>query len=49
MRASELVLDFTLYPRHKVDDRNLDRIRLSLEAGEKMPPVRADKESHRVI
>lgn len=46
--ASELVLDFSFYPRHTLDRHNLRSILTALEAGEHLPPVRADRASRRV-
>lgn len=48
IRAADLVLDFDLYPRHRLDDTNIRRITDALEAGEKLPPVIACSATNRV-
>lgn len=47
--ASELVLDFTLYPRVSVDAQHVAYISDAMRAGAEFPPVIADKKSKRVI
>ena len=49
MRASLLVLDWSLYPRHKLDEVNIRSLRQAREAGEDLPPVHIDQNSKRVI
>lgn len=49
MPASELVIDFNLYPRHHIDRTNVRAIKEAMEAGEKVPAVIADAASLRVI
>src|SRR5947209_20211520 len=44
-----LVLDYSLYPRHKIDADNLRRITYAREAGAVLPPVIADRKSSRII
>ena len=39
MKAAELVQDFNLYPRHKVDSTHVLHIRQARRAGEKFPPI----------
>lgn len=48
VKVSTLVLDFTVYPRHRLDDVNLRTIRESVAAGETLPPVIADTKTKRV-
>lgn len=47
--ASELVLDFTLYPRVSVDPQHVSYIMEAIRAGASFPPVIVDKKSKRVI
>src|SRR5436190_4972945 len=47
--ASTLVLDYNLYPRHKLDPVNLRTLNEALDAGEALPSVIADKTSKRVV
>jgi hypothetical protein len=49
MKIADLVEDMALYPRHAVDSQHVAQIALALEAGERMPPVRADKKSKRIV
>ena len=49
MPASELVIDFNLYPRHHVDRTNVRAIKEAMSAGEDLPAVVADAASLRVI
>lgn len=43
-----LVLDYTIYPRHAVDQTNVRSIVDALEKGVKLPPIIADKVTRRV-
>lgn len=45
----ELVLDYSLYPRHDIDSFTVNRLADALEAGEQLPPVIVCSESKRVI
>jgi hypothetical protein len=47
MKAAEIVLDYNLYPRHKIDGTHVLHIRSALRAGEELPPVVVDKSSRR--
>ncbi len=49
LKLSELVLDFSLYPRATVDDQHVGYIAEAMEAGAEMPPIIVDKESKRII
>lgn len=45
----KLVLDYTLYPRHQVDDETVRRLVVALRAGETLPPVICEADSGRVV
>jgi len=47
--AAELVLDMGLYPRHKTDGDNVNRLREAILAGVSLPAVIADKATKRVV
>lgn len=49
IKASELVCDYDLYPRTQIDSIHTRQIRDALEAGESLPPIVADKATHRVV
>lgn len=49
IKAAELVLDFTIYPRNNVDAKNVSMIVDALASGAELPPVIIDKKSRRVI
>ena len=49
VKASSLVLDFELYPRNNIDSHNVSQLVDALTAGVELPPVIADKTSHRVV
>jgi len=49
MKAAELVLDFALYARQRVDDYHINEMVESLRAGSILPPVVADEASKRVV
>jgi len=46
---TELIEDFSLYPRAQVDDYHVREIAAAMEAGVEMPPVIADVDSKRII
>lgn len=48
IEIDKLVLDYTLYPRHQVDDTNVKHLREALACGATFPPIRADKTSLRI-
>jgi len=39
VKASSLVLDYNIYPRHQINDRNVRDIWRAIEAGAEIPPV----------
>lgn len=47
MKAAEVVLDYNLYPRHKIDATHVQHIRAALRAGEALPPPVVDRRSRR--
>ena len=47
-KLAELILDFDLYPRGKVDSQHVANMVASLEAGAEMPPLVIDKKTKRV-
>lgn len=49
IKAAELVLDFSLYPRHDINEANVRSMVQSLSAGKKLPPVLVDRRSRRVV
>lgn len=49
VKVSELVLDFTLYPRGEVDSQHVGYIREAMKAGVAMPPIVAEKKTLRVV
>jgi len=44
-----LTLDYSLYPRHYLDEQTVNDYVHSLQAGAVFPPIIADKKSHRVV
>lgn len=49
IKLSELVIDYTIYPRHKVDDYHVRSMVESLRSGSGLPPMLVEKKSRRVI
>lgn len=49
MPLAELVEDMDLYPRHAVDDANVQSLAMALEAGTELPPIVADEKSKVII
>lgn len=47
MKAAEIVLDYTLYPRNNVDSKNVSMLIEALAAGAELPPIIIDKKSKR--
>lgn len=46
---AELVEDFTIYPRHAVDDANVAGLVNALKAGAALPPLVVDRQSKRIV
>jgi hypothetical protein len=52
MKISELIIDFSLYPREKLNQDNVDRILLALESGlmpSNFPKIIIDKKSRKIV
>ncbi len=49
MKASLLVRDYNLYPRHQMDESNVKHLSDALDAGETLPPVIADKATLKIV
>jgi hypothetical protein len=49
MPLAELIEDLSVYPRHAVDDSNVQSLALALEAGCELPPLIADQASKRIV
>lgn len=49
VKCVDLVMDFDLYPRSSHDSQHVSYIVEAIAAGEKLPPVIADRKSRRVI
>jgi len=49
VKAADLVLDFTVYPRTVVDEQHAARLAEALRAGVTLPPIIADRASRRVV
>lgn len=49
VKAVELVMDFALYPRFKIDDYHVSEMVESLKAKAVFPPIIADESSRRVV
>lgn len=47
VKAASIVLDYTLYPRSRIDSTHVLHIREALRAGEELPAPVIDKASHR--
>lgn len=47
IKVGEVVLDYTLYPRHQVDSHHVGEIREAIRAGVEMPPIKIDRKSKR--
>lgn len=45
----DLVEDMDFYPRHAVDDANVQKLAMALEAGCELPPLIADSKSKRIV
>ena len=49
VKVTELVLDWSLYPRHAVDGFQIGRLAEAIEAGEDLPPMMVDEKSLRIV
>lgn len=49
IRASELVEDFDLYPRHSVDSSHVTRLAEALRTGVALPPVIYERRTKRIV
>ena len=49
MKASELLLDYDLYPRERIEPFNVNQMIEALTAGRELPPIIVDRKSLRVI
>lgn len=49
LNAGELVEDFAIYPRNDIDDHYVGQLAEAIRAGATLPPIVADRESHRII
>jgi hypothetical protein len=49
MKLADIILDWTLYPRQKVDRTHVGHIADAIRSGTTMPPVMVDKKSRRLV
>lgn len=49
IKASKVVLDYDLYPRHEVQSYNVNLMVEALNSGAVLPPIMIDKKSKRVV
>lgn len=49
VRLSDLVLDWSLYPRNEVDSTNRSRLKAAVQSGAVLPPIVVDDKSLRVV
>ncbi len=49
MPVAKLVEDMELYPRHAVDDANVQSLVYALQSGSQLPPIVADNKSKRIV
>ncbi len=49
MKVSELILDYDLYPRERIEPFNVNQMIEALTAGRELPPIIVDRKSLRVI
>lgn len=49
LKLAELVFDTTIYPRHNVDLFHVNEIRRAIKAKTEMPPIVAERRTHRVV
>jgi len=48
IKLSKLVLDYSIYPRQHLDNYHVDELVEALKAGKRLPPITADKTTHKV-
>lgn len=46
---SDLVEDFSVYPRHQVDSTHVTTLALALQAGEPLPPLAVERATTRIV
>lgn len=49
IEVSKLVLDYTVYPRHYIEEYNVNQLAEALRAGIELPPVIAEQDTFRVV
>lgn len=49
IKVSELLLDYELYPRDRIEPFNVTQMVEALKAGRELPPIVVDRKSHRVV
>lgn len=49
MKVSELLLDYDLYPRERIEPFNVTQMFEALKSGRELPPVVIDRKSRRVV
>lgn len=49
IKVSELLLDYELYPRERIEPFNVTQMIEALKAGRELPPIVVDRKSHRVV
>jgi hypothetical protein len=49
MKVSELLLDYDLYPRERIEPFNVSQMMEALKAGVELPPIVIDRKSQRVV
>lgn len=49
MKVSELLLDYDLYPRERIEPYNVNQMVEALRSGRELPPVVIDRKSKRVV
>jgi len=47
MKCAEVILDYNIYPRHKIDSTHVGHIRAAIRAGVELPPIVVCSKSHR--
>lgn len=49
MKCAEIILDYNVYPRHKIDGTHVGHIRSAIRSGVELPPVIVDMKSRRCV